>query len=419
MFSTKWDEETALAALEPLLWRYISASARLTRRVGTPAEADISELDLRRLAACHMTVRTDRDRLLDSAERLVRVMPASVQRQREVFHGYVHGRIDWQRTAQARIASGDPFDPTLFACESIDRRYDTDLGRLIKACLISIGQLGNLAGLPETKAGSTETLGEITRRVSRRALTLAQEVKLRSVRHVDAATLRNVPALVERYPELSSLVEFLQEYIRLFRAEERPGLADVVGPEVFRPNANSKVFELQVAVEVMRSLEDQGFDLSRPVSLLPNGASPLGSFRRGEFEIDLWWQRNAWDVIKVQKLSGAWAKLLQANRLSIDPLIPDLILYAPAKQRLVVIEVKLTESERGIATEREGLRDLLAYSADLKGCWSGRIQYLAVGWNAAGSWNSREQEFLVSPQDRIRSTIGSIVESWASEDQSY
>jgi hypothetical protein len=413
----KWDQEIALEALKPLLWRYVSASAKLVRRVGIPAEVDISDPELRRLAALHMTVRIDRDGILDTAARLVRAMPASVQRRSEVLHGYVHGRIDWRRTIQARITSGDPFDPTLFSCESIARRYDTDLGRLVKACLSSIGQLGNLAGLPVTTSDSLETLGEITRRVSRQALALAQDVKLRSVRHVDASTLRHVPELVGRYPELRPLVEVLHDYIRVFRAQERPLLADVVGPEIFRPNADSKIFELQVAVEAMRSLEDEGFDLIGPVSLLPNSASPLGSFRRGELDVHLWWQRNAWDVIGVRGVKGTWGKLLRANQLSVDPLLPDLILHAPSKRRLLVIEVKLTQSDRGIATEREGLRDLLAYSADLQGCWGGTVQYLAVGWNAAGSWNSREQKFLVSPQDRIRSTIGNIVESWASEDE--
>lgn len=411
MSARTWDKDQALNDLAPILWRYVAQSAQLTSRRQSPENTWLSTENLRRLAACHLSARAHRDRLLTAAAELIRRMPATADRHLETLQGQVSGRIDWTRTFRSRVANSDP---TLFVCEAIDRRYDTDLGRFIKGCLVSLAQLSSLSGFSTTRRWPEESLGSVITEVSHGAASLVLDAKLRPVRHVDLGTLRNIPQLTERYStEVEPLANFLHTFVRVFRnAAGPPPLEDIVGNEIFNPRANSTIFELQVVLQMARALEYQGYTLVEPVALLPDGKAPVFVMQKNQDLLKLWWQRNAWGVLDLDPSAGRWNTALSENQLRYVPLRPDILLKSERTKRLLVVEVKLTEADDGFTPERDALRDLLAYDADLSDHWQGKIQYLAVAWNATGRPISTQNRFIIADLAQVGEIVGGLTHAW-------
>jgi hypothetical protein len=241
---------------------------------------------------------------------------------------------------------------------------------------------------------------------------LSHEAKLRSVRHVDVNTLRNTAALIERYPGVQGLADFLDRFVEIFHSAKTPTIENVLGENLFHPDSSGTLFELQVALSAMDALEASGFLPVDVFSLIPGTNAPLGVFTRDGFDIALWWQRSPWKVIGLPASDGEWGSILASNNLSYSALLPDLLVYSPSDERLLLIEIKLSQSDSGLSRERDALRDLLAYSKDLAHCWAGSIQYLAVAWNAGGRPMENDQDFLVSSKSLAGQTIKDILEQW-------
>ncbi len=405
--SEEWDEEKALHWAEPVLWRYLSKSASL---LGGIDAADVDKLtvtDLRRLVACHLISIATSEDLLGRVEELLRRMPASVTRKRETYSGFVRGRVDWPRTVQSRIATADR---TLFVCEPVDRRYDTPLGRLLRLTLHCLSQLGSQAGFAAAADPSGRYLDSQAALLARRSARLLQNPKLRQVRLVDRSLLRHLEETSTRFPEARPLVEFVDLYFRGISLGDADALRQLIGRQVFAPGSPDRLFELIVGLHLLESLADLGFEVSEPLAALPAAGSPFACLEGPGGTCRLWWQRSIWPVLGVNPILGRWRRVLSENTISDpQPLMPDFIIDLPDQNRVLLVEVKL--SSVGAQRERDGLRDVLAYLADVEEAQlsTPALQALVVGWNASGHPKSASQQVVVASQRRLREVARALL----------
>jgi hypothetical protein len=349
--------------------------------------------------ATHLGVRSETEEALDAVEELLRTMPASVVRNRETLSGLVRGRVDWRRTANARVNAGDG---TLFVCEPVDRRYDTPLGRLIKLALVDVEALYRISGfrhMVDRKRPDPDTIGERLRMTSNRAMRLLRASKLRQVRSVDVSTLRHLDDTVRRHPKAKYLAELARLSHSGLVARDVAVLRELLEDTVFVPKAPSALFELQVGLEFVRSLEDYGFELSEPCALLPGAGAPFAVLRLESDHVKVWWQRNVWESLASPPEVGMWRRTLEANAIDWPTsLLPDFVVEFPSQDRLVLIEVKLTE-RKGANRERDGIRDLFTYLHDVGGqLGDTKIHGVVIAWNATGYPVSPQQEIQVTSQ---------------------
>lgn len=403
-----WDIETAIQQAAPVLWRYAGSSAAILSGTDPDEVKALLPADLQRLVACHLISLGSAFDLVGVTERLLRKLPASVGRQRETYRGHVRGRIDWPRTANGRVASADP---TLFVCEPIDRRYDTPLGRLLKLCLVCLSQLPAAAGYRDQS--STSQLAQRSFDMAQESQRLVRHPKLRQVRLVERNLLRHLPQTVEREPEVEHVARFVDLFYRGISLADSAALRDLLAQQYFSPRASS-LFELLVGLRVLEALELNGYVLNAPLSVLPAAGVPFAEMTNGNGSCRVWWQRAAWPALEVKQTEGRWTKVLVENRISNrQPLMPDLLIEFPHVQRLILVEVKLTEV--GAQRERDGLRDVLAYLSDLEhaGADPDHLQALVVAWNATGLPLSVGQQVLVTSQKRVLDDVAALVRSVA------
>jgi hypothetical protein len=411
--SETWDRSDAIDRLQPFLARYLRESASRLRPSSATEPVELQPADWRRLLVCHLGAMAAEDDLVGVADQLIRIMPASVGRRREEFSALVRGRVDWQNTARRRIASGDP---TLFVCEPVDRRYDTNLGRLLKLALAGMSSLWRMSGFAND-AGSAgdaggESIGSRLRTVSKAAANLEQSRKLRQVRRVDRSHLRFLDETVDRYPVARPLAPFVDLYYRGLELDDRSALKELMLSAIFGPSEDSRLFELEVGMNVLRTLESQGFELLEPMAIVPGDKGPLAQLANADHVIQLWWQKSHWKVCGLDPALGLWRQVLESNSMTPSPLRPDFVVWDNSARRMVLVEVKLTaKDEDGFTLERDGIRDMLGYLADV-GAAPGQsfsVQGGVVAWNATGRPATDGSPILVASQNEIGELVRSAM----------
>lgn len=405
-----WSAQRALEQLSPVLWRYMNDSAALVRGAGIGAAGGpLSASDLTRLLAAHVAVREETAAALNTIRHLLRVMPATIGRQMETTAGVIRGRVDWQRTSVARLATADP---TLFVCERTDRRYDTALGRLVKAAVQVLAGFGARSGLarpnarPEIGAQDTRrwSLADRVWRVTGDAETLLRHPKMRQVREV-RGPVSHVAETVRRYPAAAALADLIDLDARLATRDPLL-LEEMLIAQVFTPPTEPQIFELQVGVELLTAFEQLGFSLNEPGALLPSAGVPLATLARGADTARIWWQQPVWSVRGVAAQDGLWRKVLTDNSMTASSLIPDFVVECSSPARLMIVEAKLTVLTDK-TYERDGLRDVLAYLNDLDASADPRVhaQALVVAWNATGVPTAATHRVLVVDQESVVETV--------------
>ena len=252
--TARWSRETAIDQVRPIVWRYLKESAVLRRSLPNRGslEVDLLPDDLQRLAASHLAMSSLIWTVISSCRDLLRLMPASVERHYETSSAHVRGKVDWRKTVNSRVVSSDP---TLFVSERVDRRYDTSLGRTVKAALNGLDQLTLLSGFTLdakeiTESRENSSLGETLAHLKYEAQRMLRHPKLRQVRTVQATSLRHLDALSNRYPHTLPILQFLR-MLNQVQTNDEVILETFLEDQILTPRKNEQLFELQVGLSLL------------------------------------------------------------------------------------------------------------------------------------------------------------------------
>lgn len=404
MSGYKWSRDAAVEELRPQLWRYLSPAGRFDLGPATNLELKLDRAELVRLYATHLALSEMTQNALTAAQYLLRHMPSSVALQSVELAGEVRGLVNWQRTHALRVATADP---TLFVCTPPERRYDTPLGRLIAATLRYISRLAGQSRLERDKG----QVGAAVHATSDQARRLLLDPKLSKLQARRQVSLRNLDGLVARRPQVADLVQFVRKYVSGIIEGDSARLIELLESQFLAPAQESSLFELQVGFAILDVLESCGFVIEPPLPLIPGGTAPFATLRRGDATAVVYWQRSAWVLAPKAVKSGEWWKVLEANKLSKQPLRPDFIVEMPEMAQRFLVEVKLT----GLvdrSPDRDGIRDALAYLVDAKQLFQDYPlpHALVVAWNSSAV-ELRESAIRIVSQTTLRSTLESIIAS--------
>lgn len=125
---------------------------------------------------------------------------------------------------------------------------------------------------------------------------------------------------------------------------------------------DDRLFELQIGFRVAAAFESHGFASHPPTLIEPSSPAPLARLQRGGQEVRIWWQRSALSMVGIGV--GRYREALSGAGLRGSALLPDLTIEIPAQNRIVLVEVKHTSTER--APVHAGLKDALLYLMDAR-----------------------------------------------------
>lgn len=394
-----WSRADAVTALRPRLWSYLSSTAVFDSASDAADSIPyVSRQDLVRLFSTHLALREETAIALEAARRLLVELPATQASTRVDLFGEVRGLVDWRRTQERRVALADP---TVFVCAPPERRYDTPLGRLVKLALWCTSQLADLSELPASGA-----VGMMVHESSDVARRLLLHPKLSKVRRIQPDAIRHTDELVARRPFVRPLVQLVTDFWAGIVEGDALALARLLEKQFLAPVKDSALFELQVGFDLLDGLVAGGYEIEYPAPLLPAGKAPFATLQRENGAATVWWQRPVWVVDSAGQAAALWARTLEENQLSRQPLRPDFILHVQPKDRVVLVEVKLTSAEEG-SPQRDGLRDAIAYLADAEPLLAHRPHPHAIvaAWNASGQPMGPGVRIQICDQHSVADTL--------------
>jgi hypothetical protein len=400
----RFDAEAIAAQVRDRLWLYIGSHSDTAMLEPVVEELLLLERgDVRRLGALHLLLSDQMSLVVDAAERLLRVLPASAKRVDMETVGSVRMPVQWERTLVRQRSTADP---TRFVCRPPERRYDTTLARLIELALRTCLDLASLADVEP--AGPASPGAAIARRVEA-ATRLRAHAKLRHVTRVKSLPSRTLET-IKRRPDALALAEFVKRAHQVASDVDTSEIRDVIS-RVLSPQRPDVLFELFVGFKVLDALVGHGLRLTR-LRPVPGRRMPFAKFISADGdEYELWWHRAIW-VSHADKSFSAYADVLRAARLRTSPLIPDFLLVRRPSLRVLMIEVKLTEQETG-TPDRRGIQDALGYVKDAERFLL-RVpepHALVVAWNSAAT--PTEHRIVVSSEARVQEALEVVLGTWA------
>lgn len=349
-----WDRAAALDEVSASLWRYLSRASR-AETIAASAERilDLQPGDVQRLVGAHLLVSDVTAAMLSSVGGVLKRMPSSTQLVEQELVGRVHGPVDWNRTSQLRLSSGDR---TRYICLPPDRSYDSALARLVSYVLSAAEKLHLAASV----RGSEGDFGSRLTEVETLRKRLAGHVKLDGVRPI-LPNLRDLGALSRR-PHTEPLIRFARTFVDSFQHLDPATVRAVVEEQLLVPAADDALFELLVAFRLIDRFESHGFELLPGGLIEPGVSAPLATFRRAGSRLRVWWQRSVLPLVDLE--TGLYADSLHAAGMRRSSLRPDLIVEFENPDHVVLVEVKHTVLEQ--SPVHAGVKDALLYLMDAR-----------------------------------------------------
>lgn len=349
---TNWTRSAALAEVRGRLWRYLSGAA--TPEAASGAAESLWELpmgEMRRLVATRICTSDATERMLDAVEDLLPRLPSNTKLTEEEVVGHVAGPIDWQRTHQLQLASGDR---TRFICLPATRHYESPLAHLVAFVLEKCQELCIAARM----SGGSGPARIIVTQARARSARLARHTKVRDVaaRRPDRRQL----AALQRRRGVAPIVEFAELYSSGYERLELPTVQQVVESHLLAPMEDDKLFELQVGFRLAVAFESNGFSSLAPTLIEPGSPAPLARLQRDGREVRIWWQRSALPLAGIDV--GRYGEALSGAGLQGSALLPDLTIEFLAQNRIVLVEIKHTSADR--PPVHAGIKDALLYLMD-------------------------------------------------------
>jgi hypothetical protein len=384
-----WRDAT-LKELKAELWRYLSSAAH-PEMIAATAEGiwGLQRGEVKRLVATHQLLSESTCSMLDTVEWLLPRMPANTRLVDQELVGMIRGPVDWTRTRQLQAASGDR---TRFICMPPDRHYDQPLSRLIAFVLRGCRGLIEVASLHGARGPVAMRLEEIELQ-SRR---LQQNVKLRGVPAV-LPSMSQLASLDRRY-HIEGVISFARAYVDTFERLEPTLVRQVVEEHLLAPANDATLFELLTGCRIVRELERLGLVVVGASLIEPGAGSPLARLQHGSDEVQVWWQRGTLRFVNLDE--GLYAQALKDSGFNAPALRPDFILKFRPSGRVVLVEVKYTESED--SPVHSGVKDVLLYLMDARSFFDNQpLPHALVVAKGAGNGRA-EGRVLISGAERAQ-----------------
>lgn len=353
--SAGWNRQEALRELRRHLWRYLSASATVSSLQGIVE--DIWRLqpgDLRRLAATHMGLQPVTEAMIRETPKVLWNLRSSVERRPDEQLGRVDGPVLWGPTMHRRWQTGLA---TLFVTRPAERRYDTVEARLIRLCLAACTNLRAQSELAENS-----DLGQQLAELSRTARHLLSHAKLQQATEVADLPERTLGMLERR--GLHTFVAFWRSYRDAVRELRAEGVAEVVQRQLLAPAKDADLFELLVGFRLLDLFQSRGLTVQFG-GLIPDRGHSFATVSGDQLDLAVWWQRSPWGILPSWSgYSSTYHDVLDAARMTRSTLRPDFLLdVVRPRPETLLVETKHTSRE-GVAPDRAGVFDALAYLRD-------------------------------------------------------
>lgn len=376
MRSLRWDRSASIAAVHDRIWSYLSPASRLETLLSAAALLGWPEADALRLGELQFLLSAAVDDFLQQMPQLMRRLATASTREEQWTPERLHGPIAWNRTLALRGAVGSRH---LYVTSPAKRVYQTPENEVLVHVLDAIVRTAQQSGWAETlaRAGPAtivrDRLSEATRWQQSRLLSSIDRMPPtpRSVARIRSGRNRvRYAALLGAYDNLVSLVEQLnRQAVR--EAIEHAGLVTSSDP---------RLFELLVTFRLIDALQDHGWRM-RPFALIEGHLHASGHRTDGR-HIDLWYQSTPQEL----STESRYQQVLASHAFTYpQPLRPDVILRwidQYNRHRWLLVECKLSESQRVEHAARQALVDLLAYrrSFDAVLTGSGHPYGLGIAW---------------------------------------
>ena len=373
-----------LLALQADLDRYLSEAAdHVTGLEGLRDVLSLDTGDLNRALAYRLVVSPEADRAVEAVDRILPSLPPRRERTTTEMRGYVRGNISWTRTAERQLSAGDP---TLFVATVPEKRYDTNIARLVATVLDHLsGAVTRTRLLP----------GQAAERSTR--LSIRYEWARRHLRHPKLAAARrrlteSELEQLELRPQLRPLTVLVRLHQALFERRDTAEILRAMTALVLAPRSTPTLYELYVAFRLVDAFEQRGLLRERPWRLL-GSAAPLAVLTGEQIRVTVYWQRALSTLdTRASKLIN---QLARENEVVVGTLRPDIVVQVvtPDGTRLRFGEVKYYDDPARGASR--GLIDALAYHADAGGLFDADTDH-PLGFVVAAGVRSQPAPALVS-----------------------
>lgn len=323
--------------------------------------------DLRRVVHTHLAFTESIVRFADVLPEALRRPLSSSLRPPNVSQA-VRGPVDWAATFRARYQQGG--DPTLYVVRPAERIFDTPENQALRWFLKSLTAAVVAIRPVESDGGGTMREGESWYpQVIDLGRQLAEANRHRWLSAVTPMrpTARTLSRLRSARDDFYATL--LPEAIETFlRYTERPSASDITEllcQRYFEPRLNWQLFELVIALRVIRTFEDRLGAKRSPSRLLVGRARrPFARYEVCDDVIQLWYQ--CWPDINTRSLLH---EARERHRLTAGASRPDFVIERRSGAEVkdvVVLEVKASRNPRTLGA---GLLQLLGYLKERPELW--------------------------------------------------
>jgi hypothetical protein len=375
--SVAWSRDSVIAGLRSDVWRYLTQAVEREEELELEAALllQMQEHEVRQLGSVHFVLSEQVKRLLGDMPSLIRRLATTTVVDEEWSVERVRGPIRWGPTIGARAATGLPH---LYITAPADRAFQTPENELLVHALEAITTAGRHAG---GERPGRSGIGLDVRDRAMRSERWLQTRMLSSVvrRPVDAKTINRIRAGRSRR-RYQSAVDVALLHERLVRRVDRRAIRAAVERYALASRDDPTLLELMVAFTIERSLQGQGWAVSRP-GLVRGGR--LLRARRGETQLDVYYQSTPKELERHSRY-----KQVQELHALLPPgsLRPDFVFHVvkPSDERWLLVEVKGV-ARAVVRSARAATLDLLAYRHAFDSTLSAtELPYgLGVAWGAA------------------------------------
>lgn len=387
----RFNREAVVGELADRLWRYASPGAHLGSG-GLPSEVGLAidphafEVSLR----AHLALSPIAGAMIAAAGPIADRLPSVASRSTAELDGEVEGDIDWARTIERRLETGEE---VLFVCAPIRRKFESLHARVLKTALLAYEHSALKTSL---ESGPARTVIDQRLEATHKVL---HKIKLGGVRPLNQPSERQLERVSGRYGMLP-VVQYLR-HLRNVERRECGEISQLFRDVVLAPSDNARLFELKVGLDLVDGFLNRGFRLQM-LQAIASSRHPFAQLTDDDGQIQIWFQKAMGSVPGLTTSASRYSATRAANHLTRSSLLPDFIITDRRVSRTLLVEVKLSESLRPSQSHvSRGIMDAFAYLHDYPELTQQATPRVAVvAWDA-DTLPSTDDEVMVCSQGEV------------------